>query len=163
MPENDATINFLGETKQSFGDNDSLDDLAYAFMTRDGTPVKKPTLKMDLDLHDPARNSKLNNKWAKMFFPAEIQRKKKYKKWEKEVGMDLTGEYNPVSKHGGRRSDMYNNPFPWLRKANQLGNKAKHQMNTITGKLKDKVDVKYDRKAYELLFSCPIGPWIPDS
>ena len=149
-------IIFQGETKQSFGDNDSLDDLAYAFMTRDGTPVKKPTLKMDLDLHDPARNSKLNNKWAKMFFPAEIQRKKKYKKWEKEVGMDLTGEYNPVSKHGGRRSDMYNNPFPWLRKANQLGNKAKHQMNTITGKLKDKVDVKYDRKAYKILLNTPI-------
>ena len=113
-------------------------------MTRDGTPVKKPTLKMDLDLHDPARNSKLNNKWAKMFFPAEVQRKKKYKKWEKEVGMDLTGEYNPMSKQGGRRSEMYNNPFPWLRKANQLKHKAKNQMNTITGKLKDKVDVKYD-------------------
>ena len=45
---------------------------------------------------------------------------------------------------------MYNNPFPWLRKANQLGNKAKHQMNTITGKLKDRVDVKYDRKAYKM-------------
>ena len=28
-------------------------------------------------------------------------------------------------------------------------------MNTITGKLKDKVDVKYDRKAYQLLFSGP--------
>ena len=121
-------------------------------MTRDGTPVKKPTLKMDLDLHDPARNSKLNNKWAKMFFPAEVQRKKKYKKWEKEVGMDLTGEYNPMSKQGGRRSEMYNNPFPWLRKANQLKHKAKNQMNTITGKLKDKVDVKYDRIAYKIYF-----------
>ena len=30
-------------------------------------------------------------------------------------------------------------------------------MNTITGKLKDKVDVKYDRKAYELSFSGPLG------
>merc|ERR550534_3370352 len=36
-------------TKQSFGDNNSLDDLAYAFMTKDGATQKKPTLRVDME------------------------------------------------------------------------------------------------------------------
>ena len=74
------------DTKQSFGDNDSLDDLgssisisllrvksldysywwlklkrnysAYAFMNKDQHVQAKPTLKFDTDVHDPARDYK---------------------------------------------------------------------------------------------------------
>ena len=48
------------EVKQSFGENDSLDDLAYAFMTRDGTTQQKAKLKLDLELYDPAKAQKVN-------------------------------------------------------------------------------------------------------
>ena len=127
-------------TKQSFGDNNSLDDLAYAFMTKDGVTQKKPKLKIDMEINDPARDAKINSKWARVFFPAEAKRKKRQIRMEKEVGQDLTGEYNPLTNRNRRRSEMYNNPFPWIAKSAQMANKGKNKFIDLKDKMRDRVN-----------------------